>query len=442
VTGRSNALEAIRASGVSFLRLQFTDILGGLKSVAVPVERAAAALDGEVTFDGSAVEGFVRVEESDMRLVPDLGTFGVFPWEGPEGQSTGYLMCDVYLPDGRPFPGCPRQALRRQVEAARALGYRAQVGPEAEFFLFRRDRRGHATTESGDGGLYFDFGAGETGDDARRDMVFALRRMGFPIEAAHHENSPGQHEIDFRHADVLTTADRIALFRLVVRRVARQHGLHATFMPKPVYGQSGSGMHLHLSLFAAGGNVFYDPQVSAGLSMVGLQFLAGLLEHARACTAVTCSTVNSYKRLVPGYEAPVYVAWSERNRSPLIRVPAAREQATRIEFRSPDPAGNPYLCLAVVLAAGLDGLARGLSPPPPVNRNVYRLSSDERARRGIRQLPSDLGEALAELAASPLMRDTLGDHIYRRFLEAKRIEWELYRSAVHDWELEHYLTRL
>jgi len=438
---RHEVLSAIREAKIRFLRLQFTDILGNLKSVAVPESRAEAVVDGEVAFDGSAVEGFVRVEESDMRLVPDTSTFTVMPWRSEDGIVTGYFHCDIFRPDGRPFEGCPRLALKRQVDAAARMGFSAMVGPEAEFYLFKKGEDGLTTTPT-DEGAYFDFAASGKGEEARRAMVVALQDMGFQVEASHHENSPGQHEIGLVHADALTTADHIATLRLVVRGVASRYGLHATFMPKPVQGLCGSGLHLHMSLERQGTNAFLDEHRPMALSHEALCFIGGLVEHAQAYTAVVCSTVNSYKRLVPGYEAPVFVAWSERNRSPLVRVPAFRGPDTRVELRSPDLAGNPYLTLAVTLGAGLDGISRGLLPPRPVNRNLYRMDARERERLGISELPRDLGRALDLAEKSTLVRDVLGEHIMERFLEAKRIEWEIYSTCVHKWEVDHYLSKV
>lgn len=425
---------------IKFIRLQFTDVLGIIKNVAIPVEQLPKALDGELMFDGSSIEGFVRIEESDMYLRPDTNTFTVFPWNAKEA-ATARLICDIYNPDGTPFAGCPRNTLRRAIAKAREMGFDNMVaGPEAEFFLFLKDSDGRATTDTHDQGGYFDLMPVDLGESARRDMVLTLQDMGFEVEASHHEVAPGQHEIAFKYADALTTADNIATFKLVVRTIAMRHNLHATFMPKPIYGISGSGMHTHQSLFKGGKNAFYDPQAPSQLSDTALHYVAGLMEHAKGFTAVTNPLVNSYKRLVPGYEAPVYIAWSERNRSPLIRIPARRGTGTRIELRSPDPSCNPYLALAVTLMCGLDGIKRKLQPPPPINQNIYDMSEDERRQLGIETLPQTLGDAIKELEKDEVVKEALGEHIYDRFVEAKKLEWSHYRSQVHKWEIDHYLT--
>ncbi len=437
--GKDEVLKKARELGVRFVHLQFTDITGALKSVAIPVEQLGAALDGELMFDGSSIEGFVRIEESDMYLRPDPATFAVFPWT--EGQGTvARLMCDIYNPDGTPFAGCPRLTLKKVLAEAADMGYTMMAGPEPEFFLFSRDEAGRATVKTSDQAAYFDLSPVDLGEEARRDMVLALQKMGFEIEASHHEVAPGQHEIDFRYADGLKTADNIATFRFVVRVVARQHNLHATFMPKPVYGINGSGMHTHQSLFRDGQNAFYDPDAQYQLSDTALYYIGGLMKHARAFAAITNPTVNSYKRLVPGYEAPVYVAWSERNRSPLVRVPAARRNATRVEVRNPDPSCNPYLALAVMLKAGLDGIKKRIVPPDPVNKNIYALTAAEREEMGIHSLPGSLKEALDELERDEVIKEALGPHILERFIEAKTLEWDVYRAQVHTWEIDQYLT--
>ncbi|SMB99722.1 L-glutamine synthetase [Thermanaeromonas toyohensis ToBE] len=426
--------------GVKFIRLQFTDIFGVLKNVAIPIDQLPKALNNELMFDGSSIEGFVRIEESDMYLYPDPDTFVIFPWRPREG-TVARLICDIYNPDGTPFEGCPRNTLKRVVAEAKDMGFVMNVGPEAEFFLFHTDQAGRPTLETHDQASYFDLTPVDLGEEARRDMVLTLEQMGFEIEASHHEVAPGQHEIDFKYADALTTADRIATFKFVVRTIAQRHGLHATFMPKPIYGINGSGMHCNISLFRDGQNAFYDPQGELGLSDVAYHFIAGIMAHARALTAITNPTVNSYKRLVPGYEAPVYIAWSPRNRSPLIRIPAKRGPSTRIEVRHPDPSANPYLAIAVLLKAGLDGIKKKLEPPPPVYKNIYALSPEELAREGIGVLPSSLEEALAELEKDEVIKEALGSHIYERFMLAKRLECEQYRTTVHPWEIEHYLTK-
>ncbi|HHY46922.1 MAG TPA: type I glutamate--ammonia ligase [Firmicutes bacterium] len=435
---KEDVLKQAREHDVKFIHLQFTDITGVLKNVAIPVEQLEAALDGELMFDGSSIEGFVRIEESDMYLRPDPSTFAIFPWTVGNG-TVGRLMCDIYNPDGTPFEGCPRHALKKVLAEAKELGFTMMAGPEPEFFLFNRDETGRPTTNTYDGAGYFDLSPVDLGEEARRDMVLALQSMGFEIEASHHEVAPAQHEIDFRYADGLKTADNIATFKFVVRVVAQRHGLNATFMPKPVFGVNGSGMHTHQSLFRGDENAFYDPNGRNQLSDVALYYVGGLMKHARAFTAITNPTVNSYKRLVPGYEAPCYIAWSERNRSPLVRVPAARGKKTRIELRSPDPSCNPYLALAVMLKAGLDGIKNKILPPEPVNKNIYALSPAERKEAGIESLPGSLAEALDELENDPVILEALGPHISQRFVEAKRIEWDIYRTQVHKWEIDQYL---
>ncbi len=433
-----DVLEKAREFNVKFVRLQFTDILGVVKNVAIPVESLSQALDGKIMFDGSSIEGFVRVEESDMYLAPDPDTFAIFPWKPKEGM-TARLMCDIKNPDGSPFDGCPRTALKRVLAESRDMGYEVMVGPEPEFFLFSRDANGMATTKTIDQAGYFDLSPVDLGEDARREMVLTLEQMGFEIEATHHEVAPGQHEIDFRYADALKTADNIATFRFVVRTVAMQHNFHATFMPKPIQGINGSGLHFHQSLFSGDTNAFADKN-NEGISKLAHRYIAGLIHHAKGFTAITNPLVNSYKRLVPGYEAPVYIAWSMGNRSPMIRIPASRGDKTRVELRSPDPSCNPYLALAVTIKAGLDGIRRKLDAPPPITRNVYRMHDNERRDMGIENLPASLEEALDYLEADSVMLEALGDHISRRYIEAKRIEWDVYRHQVHDWEIDQYLT--
>jgi len=436
---KQEVLERARELGVQFVRLQFTDILGVMKNVAIPVQSLPKALNGEIMFDGSSIEGFVRIEEEDMYLDPDPDTFQVFPWSQPEAR-TARLMCDIKNPDGSPFAGCPRSALKRVLQEARDMGYQVMVGPEPEFFLFQYDKEGKPTVKTTDEAGYFDLSPVDLGEDARREVVLALEAMGFEIEATHHEVAPGQHEIDFRQADALVTADNIATFRFVVRTVARKNGFHATFMPKPIAGVNGSGLHLHQSLYQGGDNAFFDPKQPNGLSRVMLRYISGLMAHAKAFTAITNPLINSYKRLVPGYEAPVYIAWSMANRSPMIRVPASRGAGTRIELRSPDPSCNPYLALAVTIRAGLDGLKHKYEIPAPITRNIYRMHESERRELGIENLPESLAEALDHLENDPVVWEALGDHIASRFIEAKRVEWDVYRHEVHDWELEQYLS--
>lgn len=426
--------------GVKFVRLQFTDIFGVLKNVSITVEQLDKALDGELMFDGSSIEGFVRIEESDMYLKPDPSTFVVFPWRPREG-AVARLICDIYTPDGNPFIGDPRHVLKKITAEAKEMGYIMNVGPEAEFFLFHVDNDGRPTTITHDRAGYFDLTPVDLGEDARRDMVMTLEQMGFEIEASHHEVAPGQHEIDFKYSDAIDIADKIVTFKFVVRTIAQRHGLHATFMPKPIFGIAGSGMHLNQSLIQNESNAFYDPFTSHQLSDTALHYIGGLMEHIRAISAIINPNVNSYKRLVSGYEAPVYIAWSYRNRSPLIRVPAKRGMSTRIELRSPDPSCNPYLALAVCLKAGLDGIKKKIMPPPSCDRNIYHMSEGDRRELGIGSLPASLDEALNELERDEVVKEALGPHVFERFMEAKRIEWDRYRIQVHPWEIEEYLTK-
>ena len=437
---REDILQLAKDLKIKFIRLQFADVLGIPKNVAIPVQQLEKALDNELMFDGSSIEGFVRIEESDMYLRPDINTFSVFPWVTHSGAAEARLICDIYNPNGTPFAGCPRNTLKRVLDQASELGYTMNAGPEAEFFLFLKDDQGKATTMTHDRGSYFDLMPVDLGESARRDMVLTLQEMGFEVEASHHEVAPGQHEIAFKYADALTTADNIATFKLVVRTIAMQHNLHATFMPKPIFGIAGSGMHTHQSLFKNGKNAFYNAADPSQLSDIARYYIGGVLKHVKAFCAITNPLVNSYKRLVPGYEAPVYIAWSERNRSPLIRIPARRGTGTRIEVRNPDPSCNPYLALAVTLAAGLDGIKNKITPAAPVDLNIYDLTIAERLAHGIDTLPQDLGAALNEFSQSKLMRETLGEHITNRFIEAKTIEWNRYQTQVHQWELENYLT--
>ncbi|MGR6835814.1 type I glutamate--ammonia ligase [Syntrophomonas erecta] len=435
-------LKKAAEENVKFIRLQFTDILGVMKSISITSEQLEKALDGELMFDGSSIEGFVRIEESDMYLKPDPNSFLILPWSSPNSNSkTARLICDIYDSNNQPFAGSPRYALQKVLKEAAELGYTMYVGPEPEFFMFHVDENGTPTLDTNDKAGYFDLPPVDQGEEARRDMVETLQSMGFEIEAAHHEAAPGQHEIDFKYKDAITTADSIVTFRIVVRTVARKHGLHATFMPKPIYGIAGSGMHLHVSLFKEGENIFYDPSAKDGLSDSCRYFMAGVLKHARAISAITSPTVNSYKRLVPGYEAPVYIAWSYRNRSPLIRIPARRGIGTRIELRNPDPTCNPYLGLAVILKAGLEGIKNKLQPPAAVEQNIYEMDLATRNLKGIHSLPENLYEAVNELSRDKLIQEALGDHIYSRFVLAKMKEWESYSSRVYDWEIDQYLEK-
>jgi glutamine synthetase len=439
-TTARQALTMLRKEKIRFLRLMFTDIQGHNKNVEVPDSQFEKALAGEIMFDGSSIEGFVRIQESDMLLKPDLETLRIFPWEDHYGRGAR-LICDVYNPDETPFGGCPRLTLRRAIAAAKKKGYTMMVGPEAEFFLFVRDADGNAVTKTHDQGGYFDLAPIDRGEDCRRAIVNVLDKMGFEVEAAHHEVAPGQHEIDFKYADALTTADNVSTFRFVVRKVALDFGLHATFMPKPIFGENGSGMHTHQSLFKGNRNAFYDPKGPYELSKVGLHYIGGILAHAKGFCAVTNPTVNSFKRLVPGYEAPTNIAWSERNRSPLARVPARRGIGTRIEVRIPDPACNPYLALAVMLRCGLDGIAGRIDPGEPVNKDIFKMSEREKRRLKIDSLPADLNQAIKAMQKDAVVMDALGPHIATHYVEAKQAAWHEFIAQVHPWELERYLGR-
>ena len=429
----------IEEEDVEFIRLQFTDIFGQLKNVAITASQIEKAVNDQVMFDGSSIEGFVRIDESDQYLYPDLDSFAIFPWRPSHGR-VARLICDVHDPDGKPFVGDPRHVLKRALKRAEEMGFDAfNVGPEAEFFLFQTDDEGKPTTRTNDEAGYFDLGPLDHGEGTRREICMALEQMGFEIEASHHEVAQGQHEIDFKYADALRTADNIMTFKLAVKTLAQKNGLHATFMPKPIFGINGSGMHTNMSLFQGGKNAFYDPDDPKGLSKEAYSFIAGLLAHVKGMAAVTNPLVNSYKRLVPGYEAPCYLAWSASNRSALIRIPAARGQSTRVELRSPDPACNPYLELALCLAAGLDGIEKGLTPPPEVTENIFDMNAADRKVHGIDSLPDSLEEAIHALEADPLVLDTLGEHVAANYIEGKRKEWEEYRTRVSSWEREKYI---
>lgn len=418
----------------------FTDILGTIKNVEVPISQLEKVLDNKMMFDGSSIEGFVRIEESDMYLYPDLDTWLVFPW-GTEQGKVARLICDIYQPNGQPFAGDPRSNLKRVLKEMTDLGFTDfNLGPEPEFFLFKLDEKGQPTMKLNDQGGYFDLAPTDLGENCRRDIVLELEALGFEIEASHHEVAPGQHEIDWKYANAVEACDNIQTFKLIVKTVARKHGLHATFMPKPVFGINGSGMHFNMSLFNENGNAFFDKNDERQLSETAYQFIAGLIKHARGFTAVCNPIVNSYKRLVPGYEAPVYIAWSGRNRSPLIRIPESRGMSTRVELRSVDPAANPYLALATLLAAGLDGVKNKLEAPAPIDRNIYQMSAEDRYENGILDLPTTLQEALQEFSKDQLLVDALGDHISNNFVESKEIEVMSYIQQVTEWEREQYLN--
>jgi glutamine synthetase len=437
-----HVLKAVKESNINFVRLQFTDIFGIPKNVEIPANKLESVLEKGIAFDGSSIEGFMRISESDMYLQPDMSTLAIYPWTMESGEArTARIICDVLRPDGTPFSGDPRYVLKRAVAEAEKLGYTMYAGAEAEFFLFRRTPNGQASLELHDSGGYFDLNPLDRGEEARADIVVALEKMGFDIEAAHHEVAPSQHEIDFRYAEVLRTADNIVTFRFVVKTIAMRHGLHATFMPKPVAGINGSGMHTHISLFRDGHNIFYDPKASYGLSETAQHFLAGVIEHIVAITALANPLVNSYKRLVPGYEAPVNISWARINRSALIRVPASNtpETSTRLELRSPDPSCNPYVAYAAILMSGLEGIRRKLQAPAPVEENIYKLTKEQREERGIGSLPGSLDEALAALQQDTVVRAALGEHILEKYLEAKEEELHGYRLTVTPWEIERYL---
>ena len=436
---KEDIIRLVKEEDVNFIRLQFTDILGVIKNVEIPTSQLDKALDNKMMFDGSSIDGFVRIEESDMYLFPDLDTWVVFPWITGKGK-VARLICDIYNADGTPFAGDPRTNLKRVLKEMEEMGFtHFNLGPEPEFFLFKLDERGEPSLELNDHGGYFDLAPMDLGENCRRDIVLELEEMGFEIEASHHEVAPGQHEIDFKYADAIKACDDIQTFKLVVKTIARKHGLHATFMPKPLFGVNGSGMHMNVSLFKGNENAFLDEDGDMKLSKTAFQFMAGIIEHAKGFTAVTNPTVNSYKRLVPGYEAPCYIAWSGQNRSPLVRIPASRGLSTRVEVRSVDPAANPYLAMAVLLGAGLDGIKRDLTPPKAVDRNIYAMNRKERKEVGIEDLPGTLYAALDELQNDEVMTKALGSHILNNFVEAKEIEWDMFRTSVHPWEREQYL---
>ena len=436
---RDAILKLCEDLNVRFLRLIFIDINGFPKNVEVPASKFEEAFDATVMFDGSSIAGYVRIEESDMLLRPDLDTFRVFPWGNPDAR-VAQMYCDVRRPYNKPFGGCPRAALKRVVARAESMGYTMYSAVEAEFFLFKTNEDGSCNFVTHDDGGYFDLTPSDLGERARREMVTSMEAMGLDIEAAHHEVAVGQHEIDYKYGKALRTADDLMTFKFIVRNVALAHGLHATFMPKPIFGANGSGMHTHQSLFKDGKNIFHDADADYELADVMLHYIGGLKKHARAIAAVTNPIVNSYKRLVPGYEAPISIAWSQRNRSPMIRIPEQRGLGTRLEFRMPDPSCNGYLATAVQLAAGLDGIENEIDPGPPLDTNVWKLSDEERARIGLEVLPANLGEAVEELEANEVMKDALGDHIFAQFVSRKKTEWSDYVASVSAWELEQYIN--
>ena len=436
---KEDIIKFVEENDVEFIRLQFTDLFGILKNVAIPKSQLKKALDNQMMFDGSSIDGFARIEESDMCLRPDLDSFVIFPWR-PQTGKVARLICDVYKTDGTPFEGDPRHILKKAMAEAEKMGYTFNVGPECEFFLFNVDENGAPTTNSNDQAAYFDLGPNDLGENARRDMVLTLEDMGFVIEASHHECAPAQHEIDFKYGEAVKTADSIMTFKLAVKTIAQRHGLHATFMPKPKANMAGSGMHINMSLEKDGKNVFADENGKNGLSEEAYHFIAGLMKHINGIVAITNPLVNSYKRLIPGYEAPVYIAWSAKYRSPLIRIPAARGKGTRVELRNPDPTANPYLALAVCLIAGLDGIKNKLEVCDSVDANIYAMTKKERRERGIDSLPETLIDAVKHLEKDELIMEFLGEETAEKYIEAKKAEWKSYKVAVSEWEVNQYLS--
>ncbi len=438
---KERVLRKAKELDTKFIRLWFTDILGFLKSFSITIEQLEEALNHGMGFDGSSIEGFARIDESDMLALPDPNTFQVLPWQPREQRGAARMFCDIYWPGGKSFEGDPRYVLKRNLKRAENMGYTFYVGPELEYFYFQNSDG----TKFLDQGGYFDLTPPDVATDLRRETILILEQMGIQVEYAHHEVAPSQHEIDLHYTDALNMADNVMTYRLVVKHVAQSHGVYATFMPKPVFGVNGSGMHTHMSLFKGDKNAFFSKDDPFHLSEIGKGFLAGLLRHAPEITSVTSQWVNSYKRLIPGYEAPCYITWARRNRADLIRIPEyqpGREKATRIELRSPDPACNPYLAFSVILVAGLEGIEKGYKLPPPVEENVFRMSEEERKRRGIATLPGSLYEALELTEKSELVRNALGDHVFYTFIQNKKVEWDRYRTHVTDYELRNYLPLL
>ncbi|MBQ4530603.1 MAG: type I glutamate--ammonia ligase [Lachnospiraceae bacterium] len=438
---KEDVIRLVEDEDVEFIRLQFTDMFGTMKNVAITSSQLEKALDNKCMFDGASIEGFARIEESDMYLYPELDTFAVFPWRPQQGK-VARLICDVYRPDGTPFEGDPRYVLKKEIAKAREMGYDFNVGPECEFFLFHTDDNSQPTTITHEKAGYFDLGPVDYGENARRDMVLTLEDMGFEIEASHHEAAPAQHEIDFKYDEAMATADNIMTFKLAVKTISKRHGLHATFMPKPKTGVNGSGMHVNMSLFQDGKNVFWNEEDKNGLSKEAYYFIGGLMKHIKAITAIANPIVNSYKRLIPGYEAPVHIAWSAKNRSPLIRIPAVKGEDTRIELRSPDPSCNPYLTLAVCLAAGLEGIQKKIEPPASVDKNIFDMTEDEKKAESIEALPATLLEAVKALEEDDFIKEVLGSHILQKYIESKKLEWEEYISQITAWEIDTYLYRI
>ncbi len=437
---KEDILRIIKEEDIKFVRLQFTDVLGTLKNVAVTVSQLPKILDEGMMFDGSSIQGFARIEESDMYLKPDLDTFVTLPWR-PQHSKVARFICDIYTPSGEPFEGDPRYILKKTLKEAEDMGYQFNVGNECEFFLFQTDENGVPTTITNDEAGYFDLDPIDSGEDVRREICLTLAEMGYEVEASHHEVAAGQHEIDFKYDGALATADNVMTFKLVVKTIAKKYGLHATFMPKPIFGINGSGMHTNMSLFKDGKNAFFDENDPLQLSKTAYSYIAGVLEHVAGITAVTNPLVNSYKRLVPGYEAPCYIAWSASNRSDIIRIPASRGAGTRVELRSPDPSTNPYLCLALCLAAGLDGIKKNLDAPESVDDNMFQMTQKERDERGIKNLPSNLRDALLVMEKDGLAKATLGEHVYDAYMSCKKAEWNSFRTYVSQWEIDEYIYR-
>jgi glutamine synthetase len=433
--------ETIKQKHVELLHLQFVDIEGILKHVTVTAEQLDDVVEGKIMFDGSSIKGFSPINKSDLYLLPDLNTFAVLPWTVEEGYSEARFLCSVLNPDGTLFEGDPRNVLKKTVDRAAEKGYTISVGPELEFFLFKTDENGNPTTVLHDNGGYFEPSPKDLGERVRLEIYRALKAMGFTIEASHHEVAEGQHEINFKYADALGAADNATTYKWVVKTIANKYGLHATFMPKPVFGINGSGMHVNMSLFKDGENAFFDPSDENQLSETAYQFIAGLLAHVKSFAAVTNPLVNSYKRLVPGYEAPCYIAWSASNRSALIRIPAKRGMATRVELRCPDPSANPYLAFAIIAAAGLDGVEKGLQAPAPIDEDIFHMTEERRSLLGIENLPSSLGAAVEEFANGTIGRETFGEHVFEEYVAMKKAEWDSYRTAVHAWEIEQYQAK-
>ncbi|MDK2831039.1 type I glutamate--ammonia ligase [Methanolobus sp. WCC1] len=440
ICNKEDVIKAIETNNVKFIRLQFTDIQGVVKDVEIPVTQIEKALTTGISFDGSSIEGFVRIDESDMVLKPDIKTFAILPWSKDKG-GVARIICDIEMPDGSQFKADPRYVLKKVMKEAEKMGFSLNVGPELEFFLFEKID-GKATTIPHDYGTYFEFAPTDLAEDIRREIVLTLTDLNFDIEASHHEVAFGQHEIDFKYGDALTTADNVMTFKYVTRTIAKLHGLHATFMPKPIASENGSGMHVNLSLSKGEENAFYDPDGEMEISDTTKQFIAGVLKHIKAISCISNPLVNSYKRLIPGYEAPVYITWSGANRSSLIRIPSARGKSTRVELRSPDPSCNPYLTFAAILAAGLDGIKNKIDPGKMMDYNVFDLTKQERVERGIETLPSTINESADYLEKNELLKETLGAHVHDNILRIARAEWDAYRTQVHDWEIQRYLNTI